>query len=174
MHRHAFAMLFLAAAIPCAAAIAEPAGISLALRVPADEQPVIVLNAQGVQIYTCKASESDPKAYRWVFVAPEATLLEDGTAVGKHGAGPTWELTSDRTSVAGTVRQRQDGGAGNIPWLLLAAKPVEGSGRLAGVTSIQRVATKGGVEPTDACNESKSGQEVRVPYTADYYFYKRK
>jgi Protein of unknown function (DUF3455) len=175
MRRHAFAVLLLAAAIPCAvAAVAEPAGISAALRAPSDEQPAFLLNAQGVQIYTCKAGENDPKVYRWTFVAPEATLLENGTAVGHHGAGPTWELTSDRTSVGGTVRQRQDGGAGNIPWLLLVAKPVEGSGRFAGVTSIQRVSTKGGVEPADACDESKSGQEVRVPYTADYYFYKRK
>ena len=175
MDRRAFPMLLLAAAIPGAmAAVSEPAGISPTLRVPADEQPALVLNAQGVQIYACKPAANDPKSYKWTFVAPEATLVENGGVVGRHGAGPTWELTGDRTSVKGTVRQRQDGGAGNIPWLLLAATAEEGSGRLAGVTSIQRVATRGGVEPTGGCDESKSGQEVRVPYSADYYFYKRK
>jgi hypothetical protein len=76
--------------------------------------------------------------------------------------------------VKGAVRERQDGGAGNIPWLLLAGTPSEGVGRFAGVTSIQRVATRGGAEPTTPCDASKSGQEARVNYTADYYFYKRK
>ena len=36
------------------------------------------------------------------------------------------------------------------------------------------VATQGGVEPTEACDAFSVGKEVRVPYTADYYFYKRK
>ena len=37
------------------------------------------------------------------------------------------------------------------------------------MTSIQRVATTGGVGPTGAC--SQNGQQARVPYTADYYLY---
>jgi hypothetical protein len=167
--------LLAGAFVPCAqAAITEPAGISAALRPAADEQPAFVLNAQGVQIYACKPKTSDSSAYQWTFVAPEATLKEDGATMGSHGAGPTWESASDRSSVRGAVRQRQDGGAGNIPWLLLAATPSEGAGRFAGVTSIQRVATKGGVEPSEVCDASKVGQEARVPYTADYYFYKKK
>jgi Protein of unknown function (DUF3455) len=175
MNRHALAMLTLAAAIPCAAAaLAEPTGILDALRAPAGEQPDFVLNAQGVQIYVCKPRPNDAYAYQWTFVAPEATLIDNGTAVGHHGAGPIWESKLDRSSVKGAVLQRQDGGAGNIPWLLLAATPAEGSGKFAGVTSVQRVATQGGVEPAGGCDASNAGKEVRVPYSADYYFYKRK
>ena len=70
--------------------------------------------------------------------------------------------------------ERQDGGAGNIPWLLLSATSNGADGKMGGVTSVQRVATKGGVEPKDGCDASKVGQEARVPYSADYYFYKRK
>ena len=163
------------ATAPCVlAAVSEPAGISAALRPAADEQPAFVLAAHGVQVYACKPKTNEGTAYAWTFVAPEATLTEGGSTVGRHYAGPTWESSADRSSVTGVVRQRQDGGAGNIPWLLLAATPGEGAGRFAGVTSIQRVATKGGVEPAEACDASKSGQEARVPYTADYYFYKRK
>ena len=174
MNRYLLSMLMLAA-IPCAvAAVAEPAGISAALRAPDGEQAEFVLQAQGVQIYACKPRANDPYAYQWTFVAPEATLTEGGATVGRHGAGPFWESTSDRSSVRGAVKQRQDGGAGNIPWLLLAATSAEGAGKFAGVTSIQRVATKGGVEPASGCDASKANQEVRVPYTADYYFYKRK
>jgi hypothetical protein len=175
MNRQLLAVLCCSTIVTCAqAAPGEPAGISAALRPSPDEQPAFVLAAEGVQIYACKPKSNDSNAYQWSFVAPEATLSEGGLTVGHHGAGPVWESTSDRSSVRGAVRQRQYGGAGNIPWLLLAGTASEGEGKFAGVTSIQRVATKGGVEPTETCDASKSGQEVRVPYTADYYFYKRK
>lgn len=175
MNRHMLPTLAVAAFVPCAlAAVAEPAGISAALRAPAGEEAQFALQAQGVQIYACRPRTTDANAYQWTFVAPEATLMEGGASIGTHGAGPTWESASDRSSVKGTVKQRQDGGAGNIPWLLLSGTSTEGAGKFAGVTSIQRVATKGGVEPAEACGASQVGQEVRVPYTADYYFYRRK
>jgi hypothetical protein len=175
MKTNALASLMLAGAIPCAvAAVAEPAGISNALRPPGGERPDFVLNAHGAQIYVCKPRAGEPDAYQWTFVAPEATLLENGEQVAYHGAGPTWTSASDGSSVKGAVREKQDGGAGNIPWLLLAGTPSDGAGKFAGVTSIQRVATHGGVEPGVACDASRSGQEARVKYTADYYFYKRR
>ena len=174
MNRRAIALL-IATAVPCVhAAVPEPKGLGDGLRAPAGEQPDFMLRAEGVQIYACKPRAEDPKAYQWAFVGPEATLRENGAVVGRHAAGPIWESTSDHSSVKGAARSGQDGGAGNIPWLLLAGTPSQGTGKFAGVTSIQRVATKGGVEPTGGCDASKSGQEARVPYSADYYFYKRK
>ncbi|HEY2628703.1 MAG TPA: DUF3455 domain-containing protein [Usitatibacter sp.] len=171
MTRFGFPTLLLASALPAFAAVSDPAGISDALRPPADEQAAFVLNATGVQVYTCKAKDST--TYAWTFVAPVAELMESGATVGKHFAGPTWESTSDGSSVKGAVKERQDGGAGNIPWLRLATTST-GQGRFAGVTSVLRVATKGGVEPASGCGEYFVGQESRVPYTADYYFYKKK
>ena len=173
MNNRLLSSLLFSIAIPSAfAAPAEPYGISDALRASADERLDFVLQAQGVQIYVCKPHPKDAYAYQWAFAAPEAQLLEDGKVVGQHGAGPTWEAP-DGSKVKGAVRQRQDGGSGNIPWLLLGGT-AEGTGRFAGVTSVQRVATKGGVEPKDGCDQFSTGREVRVPYTADYYFYKRK
>jgi hypothetical protein len=174
MNRSTLSVLLSLAALPGIAAVAEPAGLSPNLRPAADELPAFVLNAQGVQIYACKPRANDPNVYAWSFVAPEATLLEGGAGVGRHFAGPTWESSSDRSGVKGAVRERQDGGAGNIPWLLLGATPNGSEGRFAGVSSVQRVATRGGVEPTAPCDASKVGEEMRVPYTADYYFYRRK
>jgi hypothetical protein len=175
VNRQILATLAIASFTPAAiAAIAEPAGISAALRAPDGEEAQFVLQAQGVQIYACKPRADDAYAYQWAFVAPEATLTEGGASVGTHGAGPTWTSASDRSSAKGAVKQRQGGGAGYIPWLLLSATSTEGAGKFAGVTSVQRVATRGGVEPAEACDASKSGREARVPYTADYYFYKRK
>jgi hypothetical protein len=43
----------------------------------------------------------------------------------------------------------------------------------AGVTTIQRVNTRGGALPTDPCDETHAGNEARQAFTADYYFYKR-
>lgn len=169
-----FPLMLSLAALPTLAAMNEPAGLSDKLRPPADEKVAFVLKAEGVQIYACKPSPKDPYAYAWSFVAPEATLSEGGTVIGRHYGGPTWESSSDRSSVKGAARERQDGGAGNIPWLLLGATPAETDGKFAKVTSVQRVATKGGVEPTGGCDASKVGQEMRVPYTADYVFYTRR
>jgi hypothetical protein len=171
MNRFGFPALLLASSFPALATVPEPAGLSDAMRPPADEQPAFVLKATGAQVYTCKAKDST--TYAWTFVAPSADLMENGATVGKHFAGPTWESTSDHSSVKGTVKEKQDGGAGNVPWLRLATVS-SGEGRFAGVTSVLRVATQGGVEPKGGCSEYFVGQESRVSYTADYYFYKKK
>lgn len=159
--------------VTLAFALDEPAGLPPEMHAPAGERPAFVLHAEGVQVYTCSQNPVDVYAYQWSFVAPDATLRENGAVVGRHGAGPTWESTVDGSSVKGTVRGKRDGGAGNIAWLTLAGKAAENPGRFRGVTTIQRVATRGGIEPTAVCDSGRMGQEARVPYTADYYFYKR-
>ena len=173
MNRNGFTALVLAFASPAFAAVAPPNGLSDAMKPAAEEEPAFVLNAIGVQVYACKTKPNDSHAYAWTFVAPEAALTENGATVGKHFAGPTWEL-ADGSSVKGAVKERQDGGAGNIPWLKLSATPAAAPGRLAGVTSVLRVLTRGGVEPKGGCDEFNVNEEARVPYTADYYFYKKK
>ena len=44
--------------------------------------------------------------------------------------------------------------------------------RLTVTTYIQRVNTTGGLAPTSGCDASTVGTVAKVPYTADYYFYK--
>jgi len=173
----ALSMIALAASlcvIPSITLAEEHVRVPEALRPAAGEELAFVLAADGVQVYTCKPSTKDPYSFAWSFIAPEATLSEAGSIVGRHFAGPTWASGSDLSSVKGTVRERADGGAGNIPWLLLTGTSASTPGRFANVTSVQRLATKGGVEPKEACGETNVGKEVRVPYTADYYFYKRR
>ena len=55
---------------------------------------------------------------------------------------------------------------------LVKAEPAMGNGSMTGVTYIQRINTKGGVAPSDACNASMAGTKKMVPYQADYVFYK--
>jgi hypothetical protein len=142
--------------------------VPAALKTADNERFAFALGATGVQIYECRVQ--DGKA-AWAFVAPEADLLEGGKKAGIHYAGPTWEVGASK--IVGTVKSRADAprGAADIPWLLLATKSTGGPGRLAEVTSIQRVKTVGGVAPASGCNDAAAGKRERVPYTADYYFF---
>lgn len=127
----------------------------------------LTLSARGVQIYECREGQ-------WVFVAPQAELFDAaGRPAGTHGAGPFWQA-GDGSRVLASVSARADAPAtGAIPWLLLAARPAPDSashGVLVGVTHIQRVNTAGGTAPGGACQPP--GHPLRVPYRADYHFYK--
>jgi len=138
---------------------------------PANEKIVLVAAANGVQIYECAA---DPATYAWAwrFKGPEATLADrDGRTIGKHYAGPTWELP-DGSKVVGEVRaQAASPDASAIPLLLLNAKSNSGSGALGAVRSVQRLDTHGGRAPAEACSQESSGKVARVPYQASYYFF---
>lgn len=123
--------------------------------------------AIGVQIYRWNGTS-------WVFVAPEANLYADQNYHGKigfHFGGPTWE------SISGSfVRAARVPGTGctpdatAIPWLLLKTVSSDGPGIFSRVTYIQRTNTSGGLIP--AAPGSTVGEEKRVPYTAEYYFYR--
>jgi hypothetical protein len=134
----------------------------------AGETLVATLHAEGAQVYECKADSAGKTV--WQFREPIATLLADGKTVGRHYAGPSWEL-NDGSKVVGKVTGRAPGATANdIPWLKLDATPQGGAGLLAGVTTVQRIRTKGGsVEgPCDA-----AGLFLSVPYAADYVFFKK-
>jgi len=142
------------------------------LKPPSNEAPTLMLSAKGVQIYECRARTDQAGAYEWTFVAPEAELFDvRGSKAGRHYAGPHWE-SSDASKIVGTVKERADAPeAGAIPWLLLTAKSVGPEGALSKITSVQRVNTAGGVAPKSGCSSATTGTQVRVDYTADYYFF---
>jgi Protein of unknown function (DUF3455) len=64
-----------------------------------------------------------------------------------------------------------------VPWLLLAATPSDrgpAGGRLGDTTFIQRLNTAGGIAPAaTTCNPATVGARAEVPYTADYYLWKK-
>jgi hypothetical protein len=134
------------------------------LQVPAGNKVAFHAYAEGVQIYRWDGAS-------WTFVAPEAVLFASpgGGVIGTHYAGPTWESASGG-KVVGAVVERGTPDPNAIDWLLLKAKTTEGPGIFAKVTYIQRVNTVGGKAPTTP--GAVVGEEVRVPYTADYYFYR--
>jgi hypothetical protein len=151
-----------------AIAMAPVTGFTHELAVDGDETVALIAPAKGVQIYECRNGE-------WAFVAPAAELFDtNGKKIGRHYAGPQWEA-EDGSRVTGiAVKARTEAPmAGAIPWLLLSAQSVGGKGVLSGVSSVRRVHTAGGVAPRAHCSPAETGQLVRVPYTADYYFFTR-
>jgi hypothetical protein len=154
---------------------ARPAGpeVPAAIALPGTEQAALRLDARGTQNYACRPNPDGSGNLQWVLVAPEAELLDPaGKVVGRHYAGPTWESTADGSKVAGKVSARADAPEPDaVPWLLLTATEASGQGMLSGVKSIQRIDTHGGKAPSTAC---ASGDEVKVPYRATYWFSRAK
>jgi hypothetical protein len=141
------------------------------IETPADQALAFTLAGRGVQIYKCSPVPDVPNKFEWVLKGPEADLFDaHGLKVGRHFAGPTWEL-NDGGKVMGRVKAKVDAPDGkSIPWLLLDA--VQTSGTVMGkVQYIQRTDTVGGKTPADPADASYLDQEKRVEYSATYKFY---
>jgi hypothetical protein len=144
------------------------------LKVDPDESLAMIVPAKGVQIYECRAGKAGEGAYEWAFVGPEADLFDTrGMNIGRHYAGPHWESTDGSKIVASAKASAVSPEAAAIPWLLLGAKSVGPEGAFSKVSSIRRVHTVGGIAPGSGCSAAAAGSVVRVPYTADYFFFTR-
>jgi Protein of unknown function (DUF3455) len=153
--------------------------ILLAIASPAVAQPLpdaivapgetafLTLFAEGAQVYDCKADAQGRLV--WTFREPIATLIQDGRTVGRHYAGPHWEL-ADGSIVMGKVTGRAPGAsAADIPLLKLETV-VKKEGALAQAATIQRINTKGG-QLEGSCD--KAGGTRSVAYSTDYVFLKK-
>lgn len=135
------------------------------LQAPAGSVLVFHAYATGVQIYTWTGAS-------WTFVAPSATLFADAAntaVVATHFAGPTWQSLSG-SKVVGTTLKRCTPDAKSIPWLLLAASSTEAPGIFQDNKFVQRLNTVGGLAP--ATPGTVINDIAKVPYTAEYYFYR--
>ncbi len=138
------------------------------LAAPEGHRVALSVYAVGVQIYRWNGTT-------WAFVAPEAGLFANKNyrgLIGTHYGGPTWESNSGSLVISsGTTAVPCTPDPTAVPWLRLTAVSSSGPGIFDGVTYIQRVNTVGGVRPAEPGIEI--GQEARVPYTTEYYFYKQ-
>jgi hypothetical protein len=130
-----------------------------------DESVVTIVHAEGAQIYECKTDARGNDI--WQFREPIATLLIDDRTVGRHYAGPSWEL-ADGSAVTGKIVGRAPGATPNdIPLLKLEVTSRREVGQLSAVTVVQRLNTNGGALE-GSCHSP--GVLVSVPYAADYAF----
>ena len=138
------------------------------LKPPGNESLVFRVRGKGDQIYTCN---EDGAQFAWVLKAPDARLFgKNGKLFGKHFAGPSWEAT-DGSLIVGKAVAKASPDPESIPWLLVNVVSHEGNGQLSPITTVQRLNTKGGKAPASGCDAAHTGQEIRIPYSADYLFY---
>ena len=127
----------------------------------------------GFQVYTWNGVS-------WGGPIPDALLFDgEGNVVATHFGvfaangsfvGPAWQSNSGSKVVGKLPPAAVIVNSDAIPWLRLESLLTEGSGIFANTTFIQRVNTVGGKSPkTDG---AFVGQVARVPYTADYFFYR--
>ena len=106
---------------------------------------------------------------------------------GPFTEGPiraTWQDSKDSSLVWGKVVPGDASSdsayvaPGAIPWLRITVVGTEdgptGGGALTPTTYLHRVNTTGGVAPSTGCGFlADVGKQAFVPYTADYYFYRK-
>jgi Protein of unknown function (DUF3455) len=150
-----------------ASAMADDKSLPAAIASPNDTV-VLTVHAVGMQYYQCKPASDGKLA--WTFIEPGATLTADGKVVGKHGAGPTWELLDGSSITAKAIANAPGSTENDIPWLKLEVTSHKGAGQFDSVTTVQRINTKGGVMK-GACDREKAGEGM--PYEADYVFLRK-
>lgn len=174
------ALLGTAAALTACGSMSSPAApafnqssLPTAVQVPAGQRIAMETVGAGDITYECRAKKDMPSAFEWVFVGPDAKLMDrSGKVVGRYYGPPaTWE-SNDGSKVTATQLAVAPASAGNIPLQLVKANPAMGMGAMQGVTYIQRVATQGGVAPAAACTAANAGQKQVVKYQADYIIWK--
>ncbi len=169
MRQHALiAMMASALAWLAAPALAqspppEP-DVPAAIQVPG-AAPVMTIHAQGAQIYACAADPATAKL-AWAFREPIAALLIDGKTIGRHYAGPIWELDNSGKLQGKVIARAAGAAAGDIAWLKLEAI-APATGPLAGMRFIQRIHTHGGALEGEC---QQAGQLRAIAYSADYVF----
>jgi len=162
----------------CATGMGTPAmpfsqaGLPAAVQVPAGHKVAMETVGVGQITYECRAKK-DMAGHEWVFVGPDARLMDrQGQPVGRYYGPPaTWE-SRDGSKLTGAQLAVAPAAAGAIPLQLVKANPAMGMGAMQGVTYIQRVATQGGIAPALLCDASQMGRKEVVNYQADYILWK--
>jgi len=163
------ALVLFATTIPAVGGDNRAPDVPDAIRVPEGNKVHFHAYAVGVQTYVWNSTA-------WTFTGPDAVLFDaDGNVVGIHYAyaGPTrpaWESNSGSLVVGAALANAPSPNTNSVPLLLVAAVSADGPGIFAPTTYIQRVNTVGGRAPLNP--GTSTGEEARVPYTAEYYFYR--
>jgi len=139
-----------------------------ALPAPQGRSEVLRLHGQGAQIFRCDLTDGGP---RWVYRQPEAELSgADGKLLVRHGANLSFEHV-DGSRLIGEIIDHVPAPDDNaLPWILVSTRSF-GSGALSGVTHVQRIDTAGGMPPPQ-CTAAQAGQVLRVPFSADFVFFR--
>jgi hypothetical protein len=144
-----------------------------AVKVPAGHKVAMETVGVGEITYECRAKKDMAGQFEWVFVGPDAKLMDRaGQQVGTYYGPPATWASNDGSKLTATQLAVAPAGSGNIPLQLVKANPAMGMGAMQGISHIQRVATQGGVAPAASCGQMNAGSKQVVKYQADYIFWK--
>ena len=170
--------------------------------VPAGNKLFLGTHAVGTQNYVCKPSgagvayvlftpeatlfgEDGGQAITHFFSPNPFEPNTDPKVVADGTIRATWQYRDTSRVWAKVHATEQNGKKGAvtvdpkaIAWLLLdgvgSQNGPTGGDKLTGTTFVQRLNTVGGLAPSTGCASSTDvGNQAFVPYTADYFFYKK-
>jgi hypothetical protein len=170
-----------------------PPPVPFNIRVEAGNKAFLEGHGVGTQNYVCQPSGG---SVAFVLFTPQATLFKDNDKqLITHFFSPnlapfdpsdldkirvTWEDSRDTSTI--WAKLHTNGSAmvdpDAIPWLLLdvvgAQDGPTGGDTLTETTFVQRLNTSGGRAPSTGCTSTADlGNQAFVPYTADYFFFKK-
>jgi len=167
-----------------------PPTVPPGLEVPAGNVAFLLGRGVGTQNYECQPADSIGHV-AWVLFTPEATLFSDQQdQLTTHFFSPnpeegtvvraTWQDSRDTSIVRAKAVATADDptGSGAIAWVKLQTAGTQvgptGGTTLSDTTFVQRVNTVGGSAPAAGCAlPTDIGRRAFMPYTADYFFYKK-
>lgn len=137
--------------------IAPPAGYRQAFRA----------TARGYQEFRCS---EDSLGLYWKFVRPHALLRDSrDELLARQNADLSFTHKDGSTMKASIARAAPPNGY-SLRWVLMRTSG--GTGALSGIAYVQRIATSGGI-PRATCSRSQKDELMRVPFTAEFVFWKR-
>lgn len=160
----------------------------------------LVGHAVGTQNYVCKPTVNG--GFAFALFTPQATLFTDANkeiivhffspnpdeantdpnVVANFAIRATWQDSTDMSTVWAKLDQMSTEAPfvaeGAVAWLLLdvvGTRPGPTGGKtLTPAVRVQRLNTSGGLAPKTGCSSlGDVGKQAFVPYTADYFFYKK-
>ena len=158
------------------------------LEVDGPDQAFLLGHATGFQNYECQPIDLLGRV-DWVLFTPQATLFNDqNEQIIGHFNSPnpdearvvraTWQDSADTSMVWAAAVKVVTVDPNSIPWVKLVrvgsrVGPTGGK-TLSDTTFVQRVNTHGGLAPSTGCDQLPDvGKRAFMPYTADYFFYKK-
>jgi hypothetical protein len=157
-------------------------------------------HAVGTQNYVCKSTANG--GFAFVLFTPQATLFTDANkeiivhffspnpdeantdpnVIANFAIRATWQDSADMSTVWAKLDQSSTDAPfvadGAVAWLLLdvvgTREGPTGGKTLSPAVRVQRLNTSGGLAPKTGCSSAGDvGRQAFVPYTADYFFYKK-
>jgi hypothetical protein len=171
------------------AQVPTPPPVPPGLEITDGSQPFLLGRGVGTQNYECQPTTGALGQVSWVLFTPQATLFDDLKGqLTSHFFSPnpaegqivraTWRDSADSSTVWARATAQAIVDPTAITWVTLQVVGTEagptGGTTLTAATFVQRLNTKGGLPPATGCSSLPDvGHRAFMPYTADYFFFRK-